>query len=187
MLTVDDYGAIRRAHRDGLSIRQIARAFHHSRSKIRQVLSQAEPLPYTRTRPQLAPVLGPFQSLIDQILADDEHAPPKQRHTAMQLFRRLRDEHGYTGSYGPVRRYRSAHRRQHRETFIPLAHPPGQRLEADFGHIHVDFPDGRRQIPVLVTVWAYSNYPDRHGFWGSGRRYPPRDADTNRFCSQLSW
>ena len=31
MLTVDDYGRIRRAHRDGMSIREIARQFHHSR------------------------------------------------------------------------------------------------------------------------------------------------------------
>src|SRR5439155_15419080 len=61
--------------------------------------------------------------------------------------------------YGQVRRYIRAHRRRHRETFIPLAHPPGRRLEADFGHIHVDFPDGRRLIPFLVTVWSYSNYP----------------------------
>src|SRR5262249_22008252 len=26
-------------------------------------------------------------------------------------------------------------------------------------HIHVDFPDGRRLVPFLVTTWAYSNYP----------------------------
>ena len=45
------------------------------------------------------------------------------------------------------------------ETFIPLGHPPGQRLEADFGHIHVDFPDGRRLVPFLVATWAYSNAP----------------------------
>ena len=51
------------------------------------------------------------------------------------------------------------HRRRHRETFIPLGHLPGQRLEADFGHIHVDFPDGRRPVPFLVTAWAYSNAP----------------------------
>ena len=159
MLTVDDYGAIRRARRDGMSIRQIARTFHHSRYKIRQVLNQSEPLPYTQTRERPAPVLGPFQPIIDQILADDEHAPPKQRHTAMQVFRCLRTEHAYPGSYGQVQRYLRKHRRERRETFIPLAHPPGHRLEADFGHIHVDFPDGRRQVPVLVTVWAYSNYP----------------------------
>jgi hypothetical protein len=35
MLTVDDDGKIRRAHRDGMSIRDIARTFHHSRRKVR--------------------------------------------------------------------------------------------------------------------------------------------------------
>ena len=34
MLTVDDYGAIRRARRDGKSIRQIASEFDHSRNTI---------------------------------------------------------------------------------------------------------------------------------------------------------
>lgn len=159
MLTVDDYGAIRRARRDGMSIRQIARTFHHTRRKIRQVLAQSQPNPYTRTHERPAPVLGPFRAVVDQILTADEHAPPKQRHTAMQVFRRLRDEHGYPGCYGQVQRYLRRNRVQHQETFIPLGHLPGQRLEADFGHIHVDFPDGRRLIPFLVTTWAYSNAP----------------------------
>jgi transposase len=43
MLTVDDYGQLRRAHRDGMSIRDIARTFHHSRRNVRQVLAQAQP------------------------------------------------------------------------------------------------------------------------------------------------
>jgi transposase len=159
MLTVDDYGKIRLAHRDGLSIHEIARTFHHSRYKVRQILAHAEPTPYTRTQPPPAPVLGSFHAVIDAILAADEQAPSKQRHTAMQLFRRLRDEYAYAGGYDQVRRYVARHRRDHRETFIPLAHDPGQRLEADFGHIYVDFPDGRRQVPVLVTAWAYSNAP----------------------------
>ena len=97
--------------------------------------------------------------IIDRILADDEEAPPKQRHTAAQIHRRLRDEHGYPGGYAQVQRYVLKHRRRHRETFIPLGHLPGRRLEADFGHIHVDFPDGRRPVPFLVAAWAYSNAP----------------------------
>ena len=76
-----------------------------------------------------------------------------------QVFRRLRDEHDYCGGYAQVQRYLLKHRRREQETFIPLGHLPGQRLEADFGHIHVDFPDGRRLVPFLVTTWAYSNYP----------------------------
>ena len=75
-----------------------------------------------------------------------------------RVFRRLRDEYAYTGGYDQVRRYVGKHRRDRRETFIPLAHDPGQRLECDFGHIHVDFPDGRRLVPVMVAAWAYSNY-----------------------------
>jgi transposase len=159
MHTVDDYAKFRTAHRDGWSIRQIARSFHVSRRTVREALASPEPRPYTRTKPSPAPVLGPFTALIDQILRDDRDAPPKQRHTAAQLFRRLQDEHGYPGSYPSVRRYVAAHRQRSSPTFIPLAHPSGHRLEADFGHIHVDFPDGRRLVPVLVTVWAYSNAP----------------------------
>jgi transposase len=159
VLTVDDYGAIRRARRDGMSIRKIARTFHHTRRKIRQILAESVPNPYTRTKERPAPVLGPFHAVVDQILIDDEAAPPKQRHTAAQVFRRLCDEHGYRGGYAQVQRYLLKHRRRHEETFIPLGHLPGRRLEADFGHIHVDFPDGRRLVPFLVTAWAYSNAP----------------------------
>lgn len=158
MLTVDDYGTIRRAFRDGMSIHEIARTFHHSRTKVRQILANAQPRPYTRNRPPAAPVLGSFHAVIDAILAADEEAPRKQRHTAMQVFRRLRDEHRYRGGYDQVRRYIGRQQRERRETFIPLAHDPGQRLEADFGHIHVDFPDGRRLVPVMIAAWSYSNY-----------------------------
>lgn len=158
MLTVDDYAKIRLAHRDGMSIRQIARVFGHSRRKVREMLAQPQPSAYTRTKPPPAPVLGSFHQTIDAILAADEDAPPKQRHTAMQIFRRLRDEHSYAGGYDQIRRYVGRQRRDRRETFIPLAHDPGQRLEADFGHIHVDFPEGRRLVPVLINAWAYSHY-----------------------------
>jgi transposase len=141
-----------------MSIRQISRQFGHTRKTVRHVLSHAEP-PARATRDRNAPLLGPVEPIIDRILADDEDAPAKQRHTAAQIHRRLRDEHGYPGGYAQVQRYVLKHRRRHRETFIPLGHLPGRRLEADFGHIHVDFPDGRKPVPFLVTAWAYSNAP----------------------------
>jgi len=158
MLSVEDYGVIRRAHRDGMSIRAIARQFHHSRRKVRDALASPEPQPYTRAKEADAPKLGPFKPTIDQILADDEQAPPKQRHTAMQVFRRLRDGQEYAGGYDQVRRYISGHRQRYEVTFIPLSHDPGQRLELDFGHIYADFPDGRRQVPVLIPTWSFSNF-----------------------------
>ena len=159
MLKVEDYGIIRRAHRDSMSIRAIARQLHHSRRKVRDALASPEPQPYTRTKQREAPKLGRFKPVIDQILADDEQAPPKQRHTAMQVFRRLQGEpHHYGGGYDQVRRYISGHRQRHEVTFIPLCHDPGQRLELDFGHIYADFPDGRRQVPVLIPTWSFSKF-----------------------------
>lgn len=90
MLTADDYGAIRRAYRDGMPTKQIVGVFGHSRNTIRKVLRQPEPNPPNQ-EPESA-VLGPLHALIGQILADDQNTPPKQRHTAMQVFRRLRDD-----------------------------------------------------------------------------------------------
>ena len=75
MLTVDDYGAIRRARRDGMSIRQISRQFGHTRKTVRHVLNHAEP-PAPTNRDRKAPrLLGPVEPIIDRILADDEEAP----------------------------------------------------------------------------------------------------------------
>jgi transposase len=159
MLNVDDYLQIRLLHRDGLSIRRIARRLGHGRETIRKVIAEPVPRGYTRTRPVSYPRLGPFLAVIDRILREDEQAPPKQRHTAARLYARLRDEHGYTGRYDQVRRYMNRHRKRERQTHLLLDHPPGARVECDFGHIHVDFPDGRRLVPVLILVWSYSHYP----------------------------
>src|SRR5271169_2112716 len=159
MRTVDDFARIRQAHRDGLSARQIAKQFGVGRDTVRKALKHAEPPPYTVAQPRPAPVFGPFREAVDAILAEDESAPRKQRHTASQIYRRLVAEKGYAGKYDQVRRYLQQKRLSRRETFIPLEHRPGVRAEADFGHIYVDFPDGRRQVPVLIVTWSYSNAP----------------------------
>ncbi len=49
MVNVEEYARIRQAHRqEHLSIHQLARRFHHSRRKIRDILAQPEPRPYRR-------------------------------------------------------------------------------------------------------------------------------------------
>jgi len=45
MLTVEDYGRTRRAHRDGMSIRAIARTLGHSRRKVRDAVAESERRP----------------------------------------------------------------------------------------------------------------------------------------------
>ena len=150
MLHVDDYAKIRRAHRDGMSIREIARTFRHSRRKIREVLKTPQPAPYTRTKPAVGLKLTePLKRRIDAILQDDASEPRKQRHTAKAIYDRLVAEEGYLGGYDQVRRYVAKRRGSQRETFIPLSHDPGQRAEADFGRLGFQFrtqrSEGRRR------------------------------------------
>ncbi len=73
MLTVYQYGEIRRAFRDGMSIRDIARTFHHSRRKVRQIVAEAQPRPYTRTKPTSAPMLGAFHTVNKEYAALASH------------------------------------------------------------------------------------------------------------------
>lgn len=159
MLRVEHYLQIRLLHRDGISIRRIARQLGHSRKSVKKALEEGLPCGYTRRGPPVSPKLGSFLLFIDQILQSDLTQPPKQRHTALRIFERLRDEQGYSGGYDQVRRFVQKHRRREQETFLYLDVVPGDRLECDFGHIQVDFPDGRREVPVLLLVWSYSHYP----------------------------
>ena len=71
MLTVEEYGRIRRAHRDGISIREIAREFHHSRYKVREVLrGEGERQKYsqreTQNFPKLSLMLDRVQDRLEQ-------------------------------------------------------------------------------------------------------------------------
>jgi hypothetical protein len=118
MVKVDEYARIRHAHRcDKMSIRQLARRFHHSRRNIREILAQPEPKTYQRQA--MPSVVDRFKPVIDAILRNDDDAPRKQRHTVAKIYRRLRDEHGYAGSYARVRHYVLSLGRTRPETFSP--------------------------------------------------------------------
>lgn len=161
MLTVLDYLEIRKAHAGGESMNSIALRLGRCQKTISKVIRSqtGEPLPYTRTKPVGHPKLGAFVSIIEQILKEDEAAPRKQRHHAKRIYQRLRSEHGYTGSYYPVRRFIASLKQSTRETFMRIDHAPGRRMEFDFGQVQIDFPGGRRKIDVLSGVWTFSNAP----------------------------
>jgi hypothetical protein len=95
MLTVEKYAWIRRAHRDGMSIRELARRFHHSRRKIREIVKTPEPRPYVRLKP-VASILDGYKPVIDALhdrlgLGKQARAQPRHRgERTAQAFRVLR-------------------------------------------------------------------------------------------------
>jgi transposase len=130
---VEVYARIRRAVQvDGMSIREAAREFGLSRKTIRKMLQFSLPPGYQRKKPVARPKLGPWLGIIDQILADDQTQPKKQRHTAKRIFDRLKAEHDFGGGYTIVKDYVRQARLTHKEVFVPLAHSPGD-AQADFG------------------------------------------------------
>ena len=133
MFGVDNYAAVRRfVFVEGHSRREAARVFGLSRETVLKMCRFSLPPGYTRTAPVTKPKLGALLPVIDTILETDRTGPVKQRHTAKRIFERLRDEHDFAGGYTVVKDYVRICRARGRETFVPLAHPPGHG-QVDFG------------------------------------------------------
>jgi transposase len=159
MLTLDDYGAIRTARRDGRSIRTIARELGHSRNTVRKILKHPERDPVPSFRIRLSPVTGPFLPIIDQILGEDKESLLERRKSAMDMYRRLCDEHGYRGSYAPIQRYVLKQRRREQA----LASHLSESHRPVFQQARAGLANG--QAPVLRRI-------DRSGAVPLGRSEP---------------
>jgi len=137
MLKVDQYSFIRTAHRVyGKKIKQIARETGHSKNTIKKALRDE----YSGYKPRIMqpyPILGPYLKMIDQWLKDDKQRPKKQRHTAVRVFNRLKQEHDFQGAETTVRRYvREAKLRLgvgSPQVFIPSDPQAGVEAEVDWG------------------------------------------------------
>ena len=132
-----EYDLVRRLHyREGLSRHEISRRTGLHRKTINKMLQYSGPPGYRLNQPRPQPKLGPYLAVIDQILADDLKAPPKQRHTAKRILHRLQEEFGFTGSYTIVKDYVRQKRTRMREVFFPLEQRPGTS-QVDFGRATV--------------------------------------------------
>ena len=98
MISVEDREKIRRAYFiENKSMRQIARELRHSRKTVRKAIESAEPGAYRLRQPRPAPVLGPYKARIDELLAENERLPRKQRYTSRKIYEEIEAD-GYTGS-----------------------------------------------------------------------------------------
>ena len=154
---MDQWAEIRRRVLvDGESKRSVLRHFKLHWKTLQKILNQPEPPGYQAAKPRAKKKLGPFLPVIEEILKQDEQAPPKQRHTAKRIFERLRDEHGYPGGLTVVKEAVLAARRQHQEVFVPLSHRPGE-AQVDFGHAEVSVAGVPTKVALFVLTLPYSD------------------------------
>jgi len=144
------------------SLRAIAKQTNHSVATVRKYAYQTDWNRPDKSKPQREfPVMQSYIPTVDKWLEQDELEPRKQRHTIQKVFTRLQDECNYTGSYNSVKRYynyKKEQMKQYRESFLPLAHPPG--------HAQIDFGDfkyydalgiGHDNGHALIVSFPYSN------------------------------
>jgi transposase len=93
MISVEKREQIRRAYFvENKSMRTIAKELHCSRDTIQKAIASPEGEPYTLTAPRPAPVLGPYAARIDEMLAESERMPRKQRYTGRKIYELIQAE-----------------------------------------------------------------------------------------------
>ncbi len=132
------YTEVRELHAQGVGLRAIAARLHLSRNTVRRFVAATQ-FPERATPPRQSSKLDPFiPHLKAQLAAGQDNG--------MQLWRELREQHGYRGSRGLVSRWVAQHRHlvpqpdptslpQRRRgrppaTSVPPAAPPRRRLSA---------------------------------------------------------
>jgi transposase len=147
---------------EGKSLREIAKTLRMNFRTVQKYAYRNDwnPPVNPNTSPPDFPVLGSYIPIIDEWLGQDEREPRKQRHTITRIYNRLRDEHGFTGSYSTLKQYVNRKKDQmqkYKESFLPLAHPPGH-AQVDFGAFkYYDAAHRSWEGHALIVTFPYSN------------------------------
>lgn len=141
---------------EDLSLREISRQTGHSFKTVRKYAYQLnwneDNLP--DTEPKSYPVLGDYIPIVDKWLEEDRKAPRKQRHTVWRIYCRLRDEHGFCGSYSSVKKY--VRKKKYKmnvanDGCLPLQHALGSG-QTDFGAFQYEDAAGQAQTGYALTI-----------------------------------
>jgi transposase len=171
MFSVELYAKVRRAVMvDKCSEREAAKLFGIHRKTVKKMCQYAVPPGYRRQGEAISPKLAPFIGIIDAILEADKQVHVKQRHTALRILERLREEHGFTGQYTIVRNYVYKVATRHKEMFMPLAHRPG--------HAQVDFGEADGYIAGKKVRFHYFCLDLPHSDGCFVKAYPTEDTES---------
>ena len=158
MLTVNHFEIIRRkVLLDGHSQRDVAKELGHSRKTVAKAMEHPSPPGYRMSQARVSPLMDRFREQIQQWMESDKTAPPKQRHTAQRMFERLRDEHGFVGTDGTVRRFVARLKaNEPREAYMPLVFEAGEEAQVDWGEAKVIENGIERTVQLFCMRLSHS-------------------------------
>jgi transposase len=147
MLTQELLVEIHVLHRQGQSIRAIAKTLHVSRNTVRKYLRDIAKTPAYSERADRASKLDPFKTyLMERIAAAKPDWIP-----ATVLFREIQAK-GFTGKEGILKNYIRPFKPQQNEPVKRFETAPGQQLQIDFTTIR----RGRYKLKAFVATLGFS-------------------------------
>jgi transposase len=158
MINVEKREKIRRAYfLEHKSQREIAKELGCSRKTVRKAIESAEPEAYTLRQPRPAPVLGPYKARIDELLAENEQLPRKQRYIGHLIYKDIKAQ-GYAGAESTVRGYIAQRRGEKKrpQVYIPLEFDPGTDGQADWGEAIAFIAGKRVTVQLFLMRLCYS-------------------------------
>jgi transposase len=154
MLVVETVVRVRREHAAGKAIKAIARDLKLSRKVVRKAIRAEEGAFSYQRATQPFPKLGPVRERLDQLLAENEARPRRDRLKLTRVWDLLVRE-GYDGSYDSVRRYATRWRQETKAApvdpgaaFVPLTFQPGEAFQFDFSHEDVEIAGQPMRVKV---------------------------------------
>lgn len=104
-------------------------------------------------RPRQSSSVEPYADVVSELL--------EQRVEMMAIYQRLRDDHGFTGSYSAVRRYVHRQRPPEPRVTIRVHTGPGEEAQVDFGpagKLYDPATDRLRPAYAFVATLGYSRH-----------------------------
>ncbi len=147
MLTQEYVVEIHVLHRQGKSIREIARELQVSRNTVRRYLRDLSATPVYPSRKPRATKLDPFKDYLEErIEAAKPHWIP-----ATVLFAEIKAR-GYEGGITQLRAFLAPHKTQEPEPENRFETPPGKQMQVDFTTIR----RSRTKLKAFVATLGYS-------------------------------
>lgn len=141
---------------NGHSKREACRKFNLHWDTLKKMLAHPQPPGYTRSKPKSVKKIDRVLPILHRWLEEDGKAPPKQRHTSQQIYRRLVKEHNFDGRLTIVKDAVRAWRKVNAQTFVPLKHPPGE-AQVDFGEASIYLNGVLTKAALFVMSLPYSD------------------------------
>ncbi len=153
MISTEVFMDIIAMHRQGLSIRSIARKLGIHRNTVKKHIA-GRSFPQYRKVKQQESILDPYRQTINDYLQEDSYQ-------ATWILEKLKHR-GYPGSYETVRDYvRSIKQQRSRLAYARFETEPGLQAQVDWGDFQIENPDGScstRHMFLMVLGYSRAMY-----------------------------